>query len=98
VLKNAFDYIYHEWVRKPIVFIGYGNVGGARAIEQLRLVAVELQMAPIKQALHLSLPAIIAHYQGGDVEAELNQLGAPADAMIADLLWWTDALKQARAR
>ena len=34
-----------EWRRKPISFVGWGNVGGARAIEQLRLVAVEFEMA-----------------------------------------------------
>jgi NAD(P)H-dependent FMN reductase len=28
-----------EWQRKPIAFVGWGNVGGARAIEQLRLAA-----------------------------------------------------------
>ena len=38
-----------------------------------------------------------AHYQGGDVDAGLAELGAPAEAMIDDLLWWTRALKLARA-
>ena len=38
VLKNAMDFTFVEWRRKPIAFIGWGNVGGARAIEQLRLV------------------------------------------------------------
>jgi hypothetical protein len=35
--------------------------------------------------------------QGGDVDAGLAELGAPAKAMIDDLLWWTAALKTARA-
>src|SRR5215470_1798808 len=39
VLKNAFDHIYPEWNNKPIGFVAYGNVGGARAVEQLRQVA-----------------------------------------------------------
>src|SRR5258706_9769805 len=43
-LKNAIDWVYWEWVRKPVSFIGYGNAGGARAIEQLRQVAVGLPM------------------------------------------------------
>src|ERR1700742_1375663 len=38
VLKNALDNIFPEFNRKPITFVGYGNSGGARAIEQLRLV------------------------------------------------------------
>jgi hypothetical protein len=39
-----------------------------------------------------------AHYTGGDVEAGLAELEAPAGALIDDLLWWTGALKAARAR
>ena len=44
VLKNALDYAYPEWNRKPAAFFGYGAVGAARAIEQLRLITIELQM------------------------------------------------------
>src|SRR5262245_21108225 len=47
-LKNALDYAYPEWNNKPAAFVGYGSVGAARAIEQLRLIAIELQMAPIR--------------------------------------------------
>jgi NAD(P)H-dependent FMN reductase len=42
VLKNALDYAYAEWSNKPVGFVGYGEVGGARAVEQLRLHAIEL--------------------------------------------------------
>ena len=31
VLKNAMDWTFVEWRRKPITFVGWGNVGGARA-------------------------------------------------------------------
>jgi NAD(P)H-dependent FMN reductase len=99
VLKNAIDWIYHEWVRKPIAFVGYGGVGGARAIEQLRQVAVELQMAPIKQAVHLPLDVYLATMkQSAPAKAELfAPIDGAATAMIDHLLWWTEALKQARA-
>jgi NAD(P)H-dependent FMN reductase len=50
-LKNALDYAYTEWNRKPAAFVGYGGVGGARAVEQLRLNAVELQMAPTRNGV-----------------------------------------------
>jgi NAD(P)H-dependent FMN reductase len=46
VLKNAFDSALLEWQRKPIAFVGYGGVGGARAIETLRGAVIELHMAP----------------------------------------------------
>ncbi len=35
VLKTAIDWIYKEWEDKPLAFIGYGWVGGARAINHL---------------------------------------------------------------
>ncbi len=95
-LKNALDYVYHEWVRKPISFISYGSVGGARAVEQLRLVAVELQMAPIRRAVHLPLQALMAHYREGDVDEALKESDGAAQQMIEELLWWTEALKKAR--
>ncbi len=98
VLKNALDYVYAEWNRKPIAFVGYGGVSGARAVEQLRLIAIELQMAPIRPALHLPLAVMAARQQGGDPVDELNQLGDRADALVDDLLWWTEALNTARAR
>ena len=55
VLKNAIDYLYAEWNNKAVGFVSYGAVGGARAAEQLRLVAGELQMADVRQQVALSL-------------------------------------------
>src|ERR1700682_2498647 len=55
VLKNAFDSAYLEWQRKPIAFVGYGGVGAARAIEQLRGVVIELQMVPIAQGVNIGM-------------------------------------------
>jgi NAD(P)H-dependent FMN reductase len=60
VLKNALDSICPEWINKPVGFVGYGNSGGARSIEQLRQVAIELQMVPIKNALHLPVEVYLA--------------------------------------
>ncbi|TIM18579.1 MAG: NAD(P)H-dependent oxidoreductase, partial [Mesorhizobium sp.] len=54
VLKNAIDYAANEWNKKSAGFVGYGSVGGSRAVEQLRLYAVELQMAPVKSAVHIA--------------------------------------------
>ena len=95
-LKNALDYVFGGWGRKPVGFVGYGNAGGARAIEQLRQVVVELRMAPIATAVHLPVEPLIAHYTGGDVRAGLASSDEKAAGMIDDLLWWTRALKAAR--
>jgi NAD(P)H-dependent FMN reductase len=53
VLKNALDWVYPEWNKKPVGFVSYGNAGGARAIEQLRQVVVELKMIPMFNSIHI---------------------------------------------
>jgi NAD(P)H-dependent FMN reductase len=105
VLKNAFDHIYPEWARKPIGFVGYGNAGGARAIEQLRLVAVELQMWPIKTALHIPVDVYLAAMKqpippDPQVFEPLKKgpFGDRVAMFFDDLLWAARALKEARAR
>lgn len=60
VLKNALDSIFPEWNDKAVGFIGYGSVGGARAIEQLRQVVVELKMVPIRLSLHIPSEIFLA--------------------------------------
>jgi NAD(P)H-dependent FMN reductase len=45
--------VYTEWNKKPVGFVSYGSVGGARSVEQLRQVVVELQMVPIRNAIHI---------------------------------------------
>lgn len=56
VLKNALDYVYREWNNKPVAFVSYGGVAaGTRAVQQLKEVALELQMFPIRNNVHISL-------------------------------------------
>ena len=97
VLKNAIDYAANEWNKKPAGFVGYGSVGGSRAVEHLRLAAVELQMAPVKSAVHIAWADFLAVRQGEkklkDIE-HLNQAGA---ALVNDVAWWAKVLKAARA-
>jgi NAD(P)H-dependent FMN reductase len=97
VLKNALDWVYPEWHRKAVGFVSYGSAMGARSVQQLRETAIELQMAPIRHSVHIPVATLWAHFQGGDVDAGLAQLEAPAKTMVDDLLWWTAALKSARA-
>jgi NAD(P)H-dependent FMN reductase len=60
VLKNALDWVFAEWNKKPVGFVSYGNAGGARAIEQLRQVVIELQMLPIRSAIHIPAEVYLA--------------------------------------
>ena len=64
---------------------------------RLSEIAIELQLAPIRSSIHIPVATLWAHYQGGDVDAGLAELEAPAARLIDDLLWWTAALKTARA-
>ncbi|MBI5644803.1 NAD(P)H-dependent oxidoreductase [Candidatus Kaiserbacteria bacterium] len=96
VLKNAVDWVYPEWNKKPAAFVGYGTVGGARAIEHLRMIAVELQMATVRQAVN-----VFAHWtlqdEKGDIQpGALDQFERGAQTMLDQLLWWAQALKTAR--
>ncbi|MCC7478039.1 NAD(P)H-dependent oxidoreductase [bacterium] len=96
VLKNAIDYAYPEWSRKAAAFVGYGGVGAARAIEQLRNVAVELQMAPIRVGVHIQGGDFMAVWQQGKDLRDYDYLARGVEGMLDQLLWWTRALKNAR--
>jgi NAD(P)H-dependent FMN reductase len=97
VLKNALDWVYPEWNRKAAAFVSYGSAAGARSVQQLRQTVIELQLAPIRSSVHIPVTTLWAHFQGGNVEAGLAELEGPAKTMIDDLLWWSEALKAARA-
>ncbi len=99
VLKNALDQVFPELVRKPISFVGYGNAGGARSIEQLRQVSIEFEMAPLRHAVHIFPPELRPAIQASepfDVEL-LASLDERLDTVAKDLAWWADALARARA-
>jgi NAD(P)H-dependent FMN reductase len=96
VLKNALDYAYPEWNRKPAAVVGYGGVGAARAVEQLRLMAIELQMAPTRTGVHIQGADFMAVWQNGKDIAELPYLQQNATDMLDQLVWWSKALKTAR--
>ena len=96
VLKNAIDYAYTEWNKKTAAFVGYGGVGGARAVEQLRLNAVELQMAPIRAGVHIQWTDMMPVMQGEKKLAEFDHLNKSAADMLDQLVWWTKALVAAR--
>jgi NAD(P)H-dependent FMN reductase len=97
VLKNAIDHLFPEWHRKPVAFVGYGNVGGARAIEQLRAVVVELEMAPLRHAVHILPDLMVPVMRAEGYDASLFEPLVPKLERLADdLAWWAGALAVAR--
>ena len=98
VLKNAIDYASNEWNNKPVAFVGYGGVGGVRAVEQLLLIAIELQMAPIRNGVHIQWAVYEPVAKGEKKLADFGFLNDTAKGMLDQLAWWTNALKAARAK
>jgi len=93
VLKNAIDYLYAEWNNKAVGFVSYGSVGGTRAVEHLRLVAGELQLADVRQQVAISLVTEFENYSVFKPNDYLNSsLATQLDQVIA----WSNALAPLR--
>lgn len=93
VLKNAIDYVYPEWNKKVVAFVSYGAVGGARAVEHLRGVAAEVQMATIRRAVHIIAPWNLKDETGA---IKTESFDSDGEEMLDHLTWWARALKEAR--
>ncbi len=84
-LKNFLDYIYTEWSHKPVAYVGYGSVGGARAIEHLIQIMTELGAVSVARGsdnIHINSPWSAIDEDGnvnpefvhGDIQAQLTEL------------------------
>jgi NAD(P)H-dependent FMN reductase len=93
VLKNAIDYLYAEWNNKAVGFVSYGSVGGARAVEHLRLVAGELQMADVRQQVALSL---ITEFENFSVFTPGDYNLAALNTLLDQVIAWSAALAPLR--
>jgi NAD(P)H-dependent FMN reductase len=92
-LKNALDYLYAEWANKACGFVGYGSAGGVRAVEQLRCIVGELQMADVRQAVALSLLHDFEAYTTFKPDPRhAKAVGVMLDQVVA----WTTALAPLR--
>lgn len=94
VLKNALDSVSREWNNKPVAFVAHGSTLGVRAIEQLRMNAIELRMAPIRDAV--ALPGSWTFAEGGTQPGAFADSDAAGNTMLDSLVWWARALKAAR--
>lgn len=97
-LKNALDFAYPEWNRKAAAFVGYGSLGGARAVEHLRTIAIELQLAATRTGVHIQGADFMATWQQGKELAEIEHLQPNVTAMLDELSWWAAVLKAGRAK
>jgi NAD(P)H-dependent FMN reductase len=99
-LKNAIDQAYVNWNKKAFGAVGYGTVGGARAIEHLRSIGIELQMVSTRSAVHIGGADFMSVHPGFGGTKTLNDLeasiGNSAKDMLDQLTWWAGAAKAAR--
>ena len=96
-LKNAFDQAYVEWAHKPIGFLAYGGVGGARAVEHARNIAVELQMVPVHAGVHIGGSDYIATVHQRQPMSTISEHIAPsAQTMLNEIVWWGTATRRQR--
>lgn len=90
-LKNALDHLYTEWNDKAVAFVGYGVIGGVRAVEHLRGITAELKMAGIAHSLHLRTSQVI----DGTVRSTPAEDDARGQLLI-ELTRWARALRGLR--
>src|SRR3954471_24181850 len=93
VLKNAIDYLYAEWNNKAVGFVSYGGLGGARAVEHLRLVAGELQLADVRQQVAISL---VTEFENFSVFKPNDYLNSSLATQLDQVIAWSNALAPLR--
>lgn len=94
-LKNAIDFLYKEWNNKAAAFVSYGSAGGSRAVEQLRLVMAELQIADVRAQVLLYLATDFENYDTFTPAAHQAETIGP---MVDQLVGWGEALKRYRTQ
>jgi NAD(P)H-dependent FMN reductase len=93
-LKNALDYLKPELTDKAAGFVSYGSVGGARAVEHLRGILSELQVAHVRNAVALSL---FTDFENFSMLTPTEPSTASVDPMLDQLIRWTRAMEAVRA-
>jgi NAD(P)H-dependent FMN reductase len=92
-LKNAIDYLYTEWNNKAAGFVSYGSAGGVRAVENLRLIMGELQVADVRAQVAFSL---FTDFENYSVFKPAPQKETEINTMLDQLIAWGSALKTLR--
>jgi NAD(P)H-dependent FMN reductase len=91
VLKNALDYLWYEWNNKPLGLVGYGGAtGGSRALESLRVSAMELEMAPVRSEVTLTY-ARRQFDDDGNLKDEHH--AKTANQMLDQVVAWAEVMR-----
>ncbi|MGA3022880.1 MAG: NAD(P)H-dependent oxidoreductase [Thermoplasmata archaeon] len=93
-LKNAIDYLYSEWNNKAAGFVSYGSAGGVRAVEHLRLIMAELQVATVRAQAWFSLSS---DFENFSVFKPAPYKEPSVRTMLDQVVAWGRALKTLRS-
>lgn len=94
-LKNAIDFLYREWNNKAAAFVSYGSSNGVRAVENLRLVMGELQVADVRAQVTLSLRT---DFESFTTFKPADHHEKTVHAMLDQVIAWGGALKTLRSK
>jgi NAD(P)H-dependent FMN reductase len=94
-LKNAIDYLYREWNNKAVGFVGYGGNGGTRAVEILRQVVSNVELADVRAQVGLSL---FTDFEKFTIFKPSPHVEPTVTLMLDQVIGWGGALKPLRAR
>ena len=94
-LKNAIDFLFAEWNNKAAGFVSYGGAGGARAVEQLRLVLAEVQIATVRNQVLLSMFNDFENFSVFKPDARHEK---SVNEMFDQVIAWSGALKSVREK
>lgn len=92
-LKNALDFVYKEWNNKAAGFVGYGSAGGTRAVEHLRLICAELQVATVRAQVQLSL---FTDFENFKTFKPNERHEKSVNGLLDQVVAWSGALKPLR--
>ena len=93
-LKNALDFLYKEWNNKAAGFVSYGSAGGTRAVEHLRGIMAELQIADVRAQVTLSLATDFENYS---VFKPADRHEKTVNGMLDQVVAWGGAMNTLRA-
>lgn len=96
-IKNAIDYLYNEWMQKPVAFVSYGGVsGGLRSTQMLKQVVTAVHMMPVVDQVNIPFFANLINNEGVFVPGET--IAKSAEVMLSELERWGEALRTMRSK
>ena len=94
-LKNAIDFLYHEWSYKPVAFVSYGGLAaGTRSVQMLKQVVTSLRMVPLVEAVNIPFFGKLIDEKG--TFSPTDHIVHSSELLLTELLFWAQGLKSMR--